>query len=128
MELRQREMEFQIQMKELELASQNTNNNNNNSSEGNLSTIDLKKFPQYRKGDCPESSLISFERACWDFEIKDDERMIVLRSQINGDLAELYSQMPLEQARDFTTYKKMVYSRFGKNAEHLRRKFRYQKA
>ena len=92
-------------------------------SEGNLSKIDLKKFPQYRKGDCPESFLISFERVCWDFEIKDDEMMIVLRSQISGDLAELYSQMPLEQAKDFEAYRKIVSSRFSINAEHLRRKF-----
>ena len=49
--------------------------------------------------------------------------MIVLRSQISGDLAELYSQMPLEQARDFEAYRKMVYSRFGIYAEYLRRKF-----
>ena len=111
-------------MKRLEIASQNNNSNNNNTSEGNLSKIDLKKFPQYKKGYCPESFLISFERACWDFDIKDDERMIVLRSQISGDLAEQYSQMPLEQARDFEAYRKMVYSRFGINAEHLRRKFR----
>ena len=91
----------------MELAA---NDNNNNSNEGNLSKIDLKKFPQYRKGDCPESFLISFEIVCWDFEIKDDERMIVLKSQISGDLAVFYSQMPLEQARDFEAYRKIVYS------------------
>ena len=55
--------------------------------------------------------------------MKDDERMMVLRSRISRDLAELYSQMPLEQARDFEAYRKMVYSRFGVNAEHLRQKF-----
>ena len=101
-------MQFQIEMRKLELAVQN--NNNNNSSDGTLSKIDLKEFPQYRKGDCPESFLISFERACWDFEVKDDERMIILISQISGVLSELYLQMPLEQARDFEAYIKMLYS------------------
>ena len=48
--------------------------------------------------------------------------IIVLRAQISGNLAELYSQMPLEKARDFEVYKKIVYSRFC-IAEHLRRKF-----
>ena len=47
----------------------------------------------------------------------------MLRSQISGDLAELYSQMPFEQARDFEAHRKMVYPRFGINAEHFRRKF-----
>ena len=46
--------------------------------------------------------------------------MIVLRAQISGDLAELYSQILLEKARDFEVHKNMVYSRFCINAEHLR--------
>ena len=45
---------FQIQMRQLEITSQN-DNNNNSSYEGILAKIDLKKFPQYKKGDCPES-------------------------------------------------------------------------
>ena len=66
-------MEYQLEMKRLEVTAQNNNNNNNMNAEGNFSKLDLKKFPQFRKGDCPESFLISFERACWDFDVRDGE-------------------------------------------------------
>ena len=32
--------------------------------------------------------------------------------------------MPLEQAQEYEVFRKLVYSRFGIDAEHLRRKFR----
>ena len=52
--------------------------------------------------------------------MRGEEHMIVLRSQISGDLADIYSQMPLEQVREYEAYKKMVFLRSGINAEHLR--------
>ena len=55
-----------------------------------------------------------------------DERMIILRSQIGDVLSEIYLQMPLEQARDFEAYRKMLYSQFEINSEHFRRKCRLQ--
>ena len=48
---------------------------------------------------------------------------VILRSQI-GVLEEIYSQMPLEEARNYEAYRKLVYFRFGVDAEHLRQKFR----
>ena len=50
--------------------------------------------------------------------------MIVMRSQISGELAEINSQMPLDQARDYEECKNLVLSRFEINAELLRWKFR----
>ena len=81
LEMRAKEMEYQLQMKQLELTAQNNNNNNSNN-EGNLSKVDIKKFPQFRKGDCPETFLIAFEWACRDFNVRGEERMVMLRSQI----------------------------------------------
>ena len=49
--------------------------------------------------------------------------MVVLRAQVSGDLTKSYFQLPLEKSKDFEVYKKMVYSRFCINAEHLRWKF-----
>ena len=89
------------------MASLNNNSNNNNNE--NVK-IDLKKFPQYRKGECPKTFLISFEHACWDYKVNESEKMSVLRSQVSGDLADFYSQMPLDQARDFDMFRKMVYA------------------
>ena len=50
--------------------------------------------------------------------------MIILISQISGELSEIYSQVPENQARDYEAVRKLVFSRFGINTEHLRRKFR----
>ena len=75
--LKKSEMHFQLEMRRLELQAQNNNNNNSNS----LSKIDVKKFPQYRQGDCPES----FERACWDFGIKDEKDRRSFRGNIFSD-------------------------------------------
>ena len=44
--------------------------------------------------------------------------------QISGELAEIYSQMPQDQARKYEAFRKLVFARFGISAEHFRRKFR----
>ena len=119
-------MAFEI--RRLELAAQANNNNNNdgraNSEERHLSKADLKRFPVFRKGDCPESFMMMFERACEDFEVRESERMIVLRSQISGGLAEIYAEMPLELIKNYDEFKKLVFARYGINAEQLRQRFR----
>ena len=74
MRAKEKEMAYHLELKRFELASLNNNNNNNIENE----KIDLKKFPQFRKGDCPKAFLIYFERVCWDFNVKAEERMVIL--------------------------------------------------
>ena len=95
-----------------------------NSEGSQLSKADLKKFPIFRKGDDPESFLVMYERACEDFQVRESEKMIILRSQISGGLAEIYAEMPIELIKDYTEFKKLVFARYGINSEHLRQKFR----
>ena len=109
--LEKERMSFEI--RRLELAAQANNNNNNgqpNSDERHLSKADLKRFPVFRKGDDPESFMIMFERACEDFEVRGSERMMVMRSQISGGLADIYAEMPVELIKDFDEYKKLVFA------------------
>ena len=122
MATREKEMKHQFKMKQLELTA--LNQNNNNSATEKISKRDLKKFPQFRKGDNSEAFLVLFERACWDYEIKESEKTILLRTQISGELAKIYAHMPQEKAREYEAFKKLVFARFGINVEHLRWKFR----
>ena len=117
------EREYLLEMKRLELSAVD-NRNYNNSSTQNPSRVDLKRFPDFRDKDDPEAFIISFERACEDFEVKDEEKMQILRARISGTLTEIYSQMPSDQSKDFEAFKQLVYVRFGITAEQLRQKFR----
>ena len=50
--------------------------------------------------------------------------MIFLRSQIIGCLAEVYAEMPIKMIKNYSEFKKLVFARFGINAEQLRQRFR----
>ncbi|XP_078241957.1 uncharacterized protein LOC144586866 [Pogona vitticeps] len=107
------------------LEMMNLNNNNNRDSEGGqLSKADLKKFPVYHKGDCPEVFFSLVERAFVDFSVRETEKMTIMRSLISGSLAEVYAEMPEELMKDFAEFKKLVFARHGINAEQLRQRFR----
>ena len=94
-----------FELRRLELLNQNNNNNrNSNSEEGQLSKADLKKFPSFKQGDCPEAFLTLFERACADFSVRESEKMIILRSQISGCLAEVYAEMPIEMIKNYSEF------------------------
>ncbi|XP_078238458.1 uncharacterized protein LOC144584971 [Pogona vitticeps] len=112
-----------FELRKLELMNQN-NNNNRDSEGGQLSKADLKKFPVYHKGDCPEVFFSLVERAFVDFSVRETEKMTIMRSLISGSLAEVYAEMPEELMRDFAEFKKLVFARHGINAEQLRQRFR----
>ncbi|XP_078235923.1 uncharacterized protein LOC144584201 [Pogona vitticeps] len=112
-----------FELKRLELMNQN-NNNNRDSEGGQLSKADLKKFPVYHKGDCPEVFFSLVERAFVDFSVRETEKMTIMRSLISGSLAEVYAEMPEELMKDFAEFKKLVFARHGINAEQLRQRFR----
>ncbi|XP_078246269.1 uncharacterized protein LOC144588092 [Pogona vitticeps] len=112
-----------FELKKLELMNQN-NNNNRDSEGGQLSKADLKKFPVYHKGDCPEVFFSLVERAFVDFSVRETEKMTIMRSLISGSLAEVYAEMPEELMKDFAEFKKLVFARHGINAEQLRQRFR----
>ncbi|XP_078239148.1 uncharacterized protein LOC144585818 [Pogona vitticeps] len=112
-----------FELRKLEMMNQN-NNNNRDSEGGQLSKADLKKFPVYHKGDCPEVFFSLVERAFVDFSVRETEKMTIMRSLISGSLAEVYSEMPQELMRDFAEFKKLVFARHGINAEQLRQRFR----
>ncbi|XP_078247519.1 uncharacterized protein LOC144588463 [Pogona vitticeps] len=112
-----------FELRKLELMNQN-NNNNRDSEGGQLSKTDLKKFPVYHKGDCPEVFFSLVERAFVDFSVRETEKMTIMRSLICGSLAEVYSEMPQELMKDFAEFKKLVFARHGINAEQLRQRFR----
>ncbi|XP_078233523.1 uncharacterized protein LOC144583518 [Pogona vitticeps] len=112
-----------FELRKLELMNQN-NNNNRDSEGGQLSKADLKKFPVYHKGDCPEVFFSLVERAFVDFSVRDTEKMTIMRSLISGSLAEVYAEMPEELMKDFAEFKKLVFARHGINAEQLRQRFR----
>ncbi|XP_078245873.1 uncharacterized protein LOC144587973 [Pogona vitticeps] len=127
---RQRQFELELQrekmayeLRKLELMNQN-NNNNRDSEVGQLSKTDLKKFPVYHKGDCPEVFFSLVERAFVDFSVRETEKMTIMRSLISGSLAEVYAEMPEELLKDFSEFKKLVFARHGINAEQLRQRFR----
>ncbi|XP_078232769.1 uncharacterized protein LOC144583210 [Pogona vitticeps] len=127
---RQRQFELELQrekmafeLRRLELMNQN-NNNNRDSEGGQLSKADLKKFPVYHKGDCPEVFFSLVERAFVDFSVRETEKMTIMRSLISGSLAEVYAEMPEELMKDFAEFKKLVFARHGINAEQLRQRFR----
>ncbi|XP_078246503.1 uncharacterized protein LOC144588161 [Pogona vitticeps] len=120
-ELQREKMAFEL--KKLELMNQN-NNNNRDSEGGQLSKADLKKFPVYHKGDCPEVFFSLVERAFVDFSVRETEKMTIMRSLISGSLAEVYAEMPEELMKDFAEFKKLVFVRHGINAEQLRQRFR----
>ncbi|XP_078239043.1 uncharacterized protein LOC144585766 [Pogona vitticeps] len=120
LEIREKEMQHQLEMRKLEMASLNSNNSNST----NEGISKIKKFPQFKKGDCPESFLILFERACWDYGVTEQERMLILRSFISAEMSEIYVSMSEDQARNYEIFKKLVYSRFGITSEKLRQKFR----
>ncbi|XP_078240038.1 uncharacterized protein LOC144586135 [Pogona vitticeps] len=120
-ELERERMAFEL--KRLELMNQN-NNNNRDSEGGQLSKADLKKFPVYHKGDCPEVFFSLVERAFVDFSVRETEKMTIMRSLISGSLAEVYAEMPEERMKDFAEFKKLVFARHGINAEQLRQRFR----
>ncbi|XP_078236027.1 uncharacterized protein LOC144584230 [Pogona vitticeps] len=121
LELQREKMAFEL--KKLELMNQN-NNNNRDSEGGQLSKADLKKFPVYHKGDCPEVFFSLVERAFVDFSVRETEKMTIMRSLISGSLAEVYAEMPEELMKDFAEFKKLVFARHGINAEQLRQRFR----
>ncbi|XP_078233603.1 uncharacterized protein LOC144583544 [Pogona vitticeps] len=121
LELQREKMAFEL--RKLELMNQN-NNNNRDSEGGQLSKTDLKKFPVYHKGDCPEVFFSLVERAFVDFSVRETEKMTIMRSLISGSLAEVYAEMPEELLRDFAEFKKLVFARHGINAEQLRQRFR----
>ncbi|XP_078234983.1 uncharacterized protein LOC144583976 [Pogona vitticeps] len=112
-----------FELRKLEMMNQN-NNNNRDSEVGQLSKTDLKKFPVYNKGDCPEVFFSLVERAFVDFSVRETEKMTIMRSLISGSLAEVYAEMPVELLKDFAEFKKLVFARHGINAEQLRQKFR----
>ncbi|XP_078245177.1 uncharacterized protein LOC144587786 [Pogona vitticeps] len=112
-----------FELRKLELMNQN-NNNNRDSEGGQLSKADLKKFPVYHKGDCPEVFFSLVERAFVDFSVRETEKMTIMRSLISGSLAEVYAEMPEELMKDFAEFKKLVFARHGINAEQLRQRFR----
>ncbi|XP_078242242.1 uncharacterized protein LOC144586942 [Pogona vitticeps] len=112
-----------FELRKLELMNQN-NNNNRDSEGGQLSKTDLKKFPVYHKGDCPEVFFSLVERAFVDFSVRETEKMTIMRSLISGSLAEVYAEMPEELLKDFAEFKKLVFARHGINAEQLRQRFR----
>uniref|UniRef100_A0ABM5F7S0 ribonuclease H n=1 Tax=Pogona vitticeps TaxID=103695 RepID=A0ABM5F7S0_9SAUR len=112
-----------FELRRLELMNQN-NNNNRDSEGGQLSKADLKKFPVYHKGDCPEVFFSLVERAFVDFSVRETEKMTIMRSLISGSLAEVYAEMPEELMKDFAEFKKLVFARHGINAEQLRQRFR----
>ncbi|XP_078249909.1 uncharacterized protein LOC144589343 [Pogona vitticeps] len=120
-ELEKERMAFEL--RRLELMNQN-NNNNRDSEGGQLSKADLKKFPVYHKGDCPEVFFSLVERAFVDFSVRETEKMTIMRSLISGSLAEVYAEMPEERMKDFAEFKKLVFARHGINAEQLRQRFR----
>ncbi|XP_078249209.1 uncharacterized protein LOC144589116 [Pogona vitticeps] len=120
-ELQKEKMAFEL--RKLELMNQN-NNNNRDSEGGQLSKADLKKFPVYHKGDCPEVFFSLVERAFVDFSVRETEKMTIMRSLISGSLAEVYAEMPQELMKDFAEFKKLVFARHGINAEQLRQRFR----
>ncbi|XP_078241708.1 uncharacterized protein LOC144586777 [Pogona vitticeps] len=127
---RQRQFELALErekmafeLRKLELMNQN-NNNNRDSEGGQLSKADLKKFPVYHKGDCPEVFFSLVERAFVDFSVRETEKMTIMRSLISGSLAEVYAEMPEELMKDFAEFKKLVFARHGINAEQLRQRFR----
>ncbi|XP_078233694.1 uncharacterized protein LOC144583559 [Pogona vitticeps] len=128
---RQRQFELEkmaFELKKLEIMNRNSNNNNNEGNpgngEGSLSKTDLKKFPVYHKGDCPEVFFSLVERAFVDFSVRETEKMTIMRSLISGSLAEVYAEMPVELLKDFAEFKKLVFARHGINAEQLRQRFR----
>ncbi|XP_078248425.1 uncharacterized protein LOC144588834 [Pogona vitticeps] len=112
-----------FELRKLEMMNQN-NNNNRDSEVGQLSKTDLKKFPVYNKGDCPEVFFSLVERAFVDFSVRETEKMTIMRSLISGSLAEVYAEMPVELLKDFAEFKKLVFARHGINAEQLRQRFR----
>uniref|UniRef100_A0ABM5G4M8 Integrase catalytic domain-containing protein n=1 Tax=Pogona vitticeps TaxID=103695 RepID=A0ABM5G4M8_9SAUR len=112
-----------FELRKLEMMNQN-NNNNRDSEGGQLSKTDLKKFPVYHKGDCPEVFFSLVERAFVDFSVRETEKMTIMRSLISGSLAEVYAEMPEERLKDFAEFKKLVFARHGINAEQLRQRFR----
>ncbi|XP_078246217.1 uncharacterized protein LOC144588073 [Pogona vitticeps] len=112
-----------FELRKLELMNQN-NNNNRDSEGGQLSKADLKKFPVYHKGDCPEVFFSLVERAFVDFSVRETEKMTIMRSLISGSLAEVYAEMPEELMKDFAEFKKLVFARHGINVEQLRQRFR----
>uniref|UniRef100_A0ABM5GQE4 SCAN box domain-containing protein n=1 Tax=Pogona vitticeps TaxID=103695 RepID=A0ABM5GQE4_9SAUR len=112
-----------FELRKLEIMNQN-NNNNRDSEVGQLSKTDLKKFPVYHKGDCPEVFFSLVERAFVDFSVRETEKMTIMRSLISGSLAEVYAEMPVELLKDFAEFKKLVFGRHGINAEQLRQRFR----
>ncbi|XP_078240664.1 uncharacterized protein LOC144586383 [Pogona vitticeps] len=112
-----------FELRKLEMMNQN-NNNNRDSEGGQLSKADLKKFPVYHKGDCPEVFFSLVERAFVDFSVRETEKMTIMRSLISGSLAEVYAEMPQELMKDFAEFKKLVFARHGINAEQLRQRFR----
>uniref|UniRef100_A0ABM5EWB8 CCHC-type domain-containing protein n=1 Tax=Pogona vitticeps TaxID=103695 RepID=A0ABM5EWB8_9SAUR len=121
--LEKEKMAFEI--RRMEILNQNNNNNRDSGTEpSQLSKSDLKKFPTYKQGDCPENFLKIFERSCADFSVRETEKMIILRSLLSGKMADVYADMPVELSKDYSEFKKMVYNRFGINSEHLRMKFR----
>ncbi|XP_078239566.1 uncharacterized protein LOC144585994 [Pogona vitticeps] len=120
-ELERERMAFEL--RKLEMMNQN-NNNNRDSEGGQLSKADLKKFPVYHKGDCPEVFFSLVERAFVDFSVRETEKMTIMRSLISGSLAEVYAEMPEELMKDFAEFKKLVFARHGINAEQLRQRFR----
>ncbi|KAJ7329751.1 hypothetical protein JRQ81_015925, partial [Phrynocephalus forsythii] len=78
----------------------------------------------FKQGDDPEAFLISFECCCDDFEVPQDQRMVIFGSKICSELAKIYTQMPLDQSRDFDRYKQLIYVHFEITSEQLRKKFR----
>ncbi|XP_077790714.1 uncharacterized protein LOC144328922 [Podarcis muralis] len=111
-------------MRRLELTVLENRNNSNNTDGQKQMKIDLKRFPEFRDKDSPEAFLVSFEIACHDFQVREEDKMMILRARISGPLAEIYAQMTEEQSQNFEVYEQLIYTRFGITSEQLREKFR----
>uniref|UniRef100_A0A803TYJ0 CCHC-type domain-containing protein n=1 Tax=Anolis carolinensis TaxID=28377 RepID=A0A803TYJ0_ANOCA len=87
-------------------------------------SANVKRFTKYQKGDDIEAFLLSFERACMELEIPEENKMSYLKTLISGELTQVFADMRDDEVMDYRLFKERVKIRFGITPEQSRRNFR----
>lgn len=86
--------------------------------------FDRRLFPSYKDGQDPLAFFSLFEQTCQDLSVPNRYYLLILRSQVQGALADLLGSLPTGSAGSYAQFKTLALQRFALSSENYRRAFR----
>ncbi|KYO40762.1 hypothetical protein Y1Q_0009438 [Alligator mississippiensis] len=81
-------------------------------------------FSRYQVGDDPDVFLSIFEKQARRWKVPDEEFMMHMAALVEGNVAVVLNNLPMEQAVDYKTFKEAVQLRFNLGSEFFHNRFR----